>query len=222
MISDGEIVIGAGRYYVDGLLCENPAPFPTTASPILVRSSRTAPAPCSASWPQSSETSVLQVYLEVWQRLVTALDDPCLREPALGQADTTARLQTVWRVVADVVRCAPRRSPARVRAPSCCQDMYAAAAPQPSTGTMTAGTSGPSADCGCAPVAAAGYQGIENQLYRVEIHTGPPARPADLQVVAGERLGRLGGHERLRRRRSGSPRWARTPTSASSRGSGSS
>ena len=40
---------------------------------------------------------VLQVFLEVWQRLVTDLDDPCLREPALGQADTTARLQTVWR-----------------------------------------------------------------------------------------------------------------------------
>ena len=46
---------------------------------------------------------MLQVYLEVWQRLVTALDDPCLREPALGQADTTARLQTVWRVVAGLV-----------------------------------------------------------------------------------------------------------------------
>src|SRR5260370_38851747 len=27
-------------------------------------------------------------------------------------------------------------------------------------------------DCGCQPIAAAGYQGLENQLYRVEIHTG--------------------------------------------------
>jgi hypothetical protein len=49
--------------------------------------------------------------------------------------------------------------------------MYQPGAP-PSTGTMTAGTSGATADCGCAPIPAAGYQGVENQLYRVEIHTG--------------------------------------------------
>ena len=45
---------------------------------------------------------MLVLVLEVWQRLVTALDDPCLLEPALGQADTTARLQTVWRVVGSI------------------------------------------------------------------------------------------------------------------------
>ena len=50
--------------------------------------------------------------------------------------------------------------------------MDAAAPPQASTGTMSAATGGPAADCGCEPVAAAGYQGIENQLYRVEIHDG--------------------------------------------------
>lgn len=50
--------------------------------------------------------------------------------------------------------------------------MAAAAPPQASTGTTSAAAGGPSADCGCEPVAAAGYQGIENQLYRVEIHRG--------------------------------------------------
>jgi hypothetical protein len=37
---------------------------------------------------------------------------------------------------------------------------------------MTAGTVAATADCGCAPIPAAGYQGVENQLYRVEIHQG--------------------------------------------------
>ena len=111
--------------------------------------------------------------LQVWQRLVTALDDPCLREPALGQADTTARLQTVWRVVATLARTPtlPIRAAGAPPVPTCCEEMYAAVT-VPSTGTMTASTGGPSADCGCEPVAAAGYQGIENQLYRVEIHQG--------------------------------------------------
>ena len=38
------------------------------------------------------------------------------------------------------------------------------------TGTMNATTGGGSDDCSCQPVPAAGYQGLENQLYRVEIH----------------------------------------------------
>jgi Family of unknown function (DUF6519) len=164
-----EILIGPGRYYVNGLLCENPANISYDSQPYLTPAAGTASSVIS-QLNASGGASVLQVWLQVWQRLQTALDDPCLLEPALGRADTTARLQTVWRVVANV---APTPAPPPSGAvPSCCQDMYAAGAPPVSTGTMTAGTSGPAADCGCAPVAAAGYQGIENQLYRVEIHTG--------------------------------------------------
>jgi Family of unknown function (DUF6519) len=169
--SASDIQIGAGRYYVNGLLCENPASLSYDSQPYLADPANSASS-LLGQLDQSATDHVLQVYLEVWQRLVTALDDPCLREPALGQADTTARLQTVWRVVADLVPAPQPQSGQAGPAPSCCQDMYAGPAPQPSTGTMTASTSGPAAECGCAPVPAAGYQGIENQLYRVEIHTG--------------------------------------------------
>lgn len=169
-VGDNEISIGPGRYYVNGLLCENPASLSYDSQPCLVD-----PASSGSSLlgqlGQAGGDSVLQVYLEAWQRLVTALDDPCLREPALGQADTTVRIQTVWRVVADLVT--PQTQSGQTGpTPSCCQAMYAATAPAASTGTMTAGLSGPAAECGCGPVAAAGYQGIENQLYRVQIHTG--------------------------------------------------
>jgi len=169
--SADEIQIGPGRYYVNGLLCENPASLSYDSQPYLADPANSASS-LLGNLAQSGTGYVLQVYLEVWQRLVTALDDPCLREPALGQADTTARLQTVWRVVADLMPAPQPQSGQAGPAPSCCQDMYAGPAPQPSTGTMTASTSGPAAECGCAPVPAAGYQGIENQLYRVEIHTG--------------------------------------------------
>jgi hypothetical protein len=199
-----EILVGPGRYYVNGLLCENPAGLSYDDQPcLIVPATAVTAAGLLAELTAGAGSSAIQFWLEVWQRVQTALDDPCLREPALGQADTTARLQTVWRVVAALVptslpppqpvlrppvllppvegrtlsfsteSAAPRPLVTQTGAgPDCCQEMYGATTLQASTGTLTASTSGPAADCGCGPVAAAGYQGIENQLYRVEIHTG--------------------------------------------------
>ncbi len=166
-----EIEIGPGRYYVDGLLCENPTSLSYDDQPFLLGADPTATKLLEALSSAAAD-SVVQLYLETWQRFVTALDDPCLREPALGQADTTGRLQTVWRVVASEVL--PEQKPSAdtpAGLSPCCRAMYGVPTAQ-STGTMSAETSGSSADCGCQPVAAAGYQGVENQLYRIEIHHG--------------------------------------------------
>jgi hypothetical protein len=38
------------------------------------------------------------VYLDVWQRHLTALDDDYIREKALADLDTATRLKTVWQV----------------------------------------------------------------------------------------------------------------------------
>jgi hypothetical protein len=171
-VEGDEIEIGAGRYYVDGLLCENPAPISYDAQQFLLGASPSA-AELLEELPNARAGSVVQVYLETWQRFVTALDDPCLREPALGQADTTGRLQTVWRVLAALESNVERTRSADVPAglTPCCQAMYETSSPA-STGTMSAETTGAASDCGCEPVAAAGYQGVENQLYRIEIHLG--------------------------------------------------
>ena len=179
---DNEIHIGPGRYYVNGLLCENPGDVTYDTQPYLFTTPGQGDAPSLLSQLNAAAgSSVIQVWLQVWQRLQTVLDDACLREPALGQADTTARLQTVWQVVADVVPTPAAQPGNSGPAPSCCQAMYATPAPPPSTGTLSADTAGPSAQCGCGPVAAAGYQGIENQLYRVEIHTGGPEGQASFK-----------------------------------------
>jgi hypothetical protein len=193
-VQNNAIIVGAGRYYVDGLLCENPAATAYEQQPFLLDA-----ATSTALIEQliaAGSAATIRVFLQAWQRLVTALDDPCLREPALGQADTTARLQTVYRVVAALVApptaatsgglagastAAAAGSTAVPQAISsltpCCQAMYAVA-PVAHTGSMSAQTSGGTDTCGCQPIPAAGYRGLENQLYRVEIHQGGDASTA--------------------------------------------
>ncbi len=218
-VSGNEILIGAGRYYVEGLMCENKQNnLAYGDQPYLLNPSPTDSMMLKAL---AQHGGVIQVFLQVWQRLVTAMDDPCLREPALGQADTTARLQTVWRVVANLVQrrviaqartalaaerkvasapterlttkvfasavkenltfshldasagtvtaAAPAAAPLAAASSDCCAQMYDQPVPA-RTGVMGSMTSGGTTDCSCQPIAAAGYRGLENQLYRIEIH----------------------------------------------------
>ena len=92
--------IGPGRIYVDGLLVENHGLGPVTFDQVLAELRGTTAVPIRSN-PASPNPPQLRpgrhlVYLEVWQREVTALEDPTLLEPAVG-ADSTARLQTVCR-----------------------------------------------------------------------------------------------------------------------------
>ena len=176
-IVDNSILIGAGRYYVNGLLVENPTAVVYDNQTWLSNPAYSGEALIAAV---NSDNSMVQFVLEVWQQLVTGLDDPCLLEPALGQADTTVRLQTVWRVIGSIIPtsailAAEAVDPANpvTLLPPCCQMLYNAA-PVAHNGTLSADTNQTGSECGCQPIAAAGYQGLENQLYRVEIHTGGP------------------------------------------------
>ena len=107
-IVDKALVIAKGRYYVEGILCENEQPLLYGNQPYLINPGPDGPELLAEL--SAGSISAIQLYLEVWRRLVTDLDDPCLREPAIGQADTTARLQTVWRVVAKTVAAVSRRA----------------------------------------------------------------------------------------------------------------
>ena len=183
---------GPGRYYVNGILCENESQVNYDNQPCLLNPPSQA---LLLSELRAGKFNAVQVFLEVWQRLVTALDDSCLREPALGQADTTARLQTVWRIVAEGALSPTPAPPANLPSVSaslnpaaaftraainnanpqlsqCCLGMYSSIAERTNLGKLAAQTSGQTADCGCQPTPAAGYRGLENQLYRVEIHLG--------------------------------------------------
>jgi hypothetical protein len=173
-ISDDSITIGPGRYYVNGLLVENLATVPYDEQPYLENPANSAEQLLAAI---NAGGTTVQLVLEVWQRVATGLDDNCLLEPALGQADTTVRLQTVWRVIGSIIPTGSIPGPAPVNSVNpvtllapCCQMLYGRT-PAVHNGFLTADTNQTGNDCGCQPIAAAGFQGLENQLYRVEIHS---------------------------------------------------
>jgi hypothetical protein len=81
-----------------------------------------------------------------------------------------SRLPTILLADPTATAIAPNpSSPAPAPPVDCCTAM-AADTPTISTGTMSATTAPAGSGCSCQPIPAAGYQGLENQLYRVEIH----------------------------------------------------
>jgi hypothetical protein len=119
------------------------------------------------------------VVLDAWLREVNALVDPHIREVALGGPDTCERLQTAWQVhlIPYGGEASPPSSPLASPPDSsplnCCSDFpgwneFKNAAK--TTGLMNAQAPPPGNNqCPCLLPPSAGYLGIENQLYRVEI-----------------------------------------------------
>lgn len=91
----GTLTIGSGDYYVDGMLCQN-------ENPILFGGQDDLPGMdiTRILSPKDEPNSVGLVYLDVWERHVTAVEDDRIREVALGGPDTTTRKRTVCQVKA--------------------------------------------------------------------------------------------------------------------------
>jgi hypothetical protein len=146
-----DLSIAAGRIYVDGILCENDAADGTLYT-------RQADLP-GAALPTASGPQA--VYLDVWERHLTAVDQhdddfPLLREAALSGPDTATRTRVVWQV-----KLAPIPSKS-------CDAFTTPAAPTGRLRAREIQASAPVSDC-LVP-AGGGYRRLENQLYRVEIH----------------------------------------------------
>jgi hypothetical protein len=99
--ASGGLQIGAGRFYVDGLLCENPSPLDFAAQSMAPDGA--TPLATLLTQLRGKQVPGLLLRLEAWQRYITAVDDSGIREVALGEADTAGRLQTAWRVLAQPV-----------------------------------------------------------------------------------------------------------------------
>ncbi len=164
----GDLTLSEGRIYVGGLLCE------TEATTYQTQPDLPNPPPIDAE-----EERVDLVYLDVWQRHMTAVEDPDLLEEALGGADTTTRLQTVWQVK---VRLGVEETE--------CDGEFEPWPPLPpldQRGRLSADTTAtPDESDPCLIAPGGGYHGLENRLYRVEIHDGgqPYAWPRPAGVVA--------------------------------------
>lgn len=160
-----DLLIGAGRYYLDGVLCENDAEVPFTAQPDL-----RPPGPGLLP----TTDGLYLAFLEAWERHVTPVEDPSIREPALGGVDTTTRTKTVWQV-----RLLAVTDPGGTLTPDTPFPEWDALLAANLVGVPEVGTLAARADAGpptpdplCILPAAAAYRRLENQLYRVEVHRG--------------------------------------------------
>lgn len=108
--------------------------------------------------PAHVTANAYRVELDVWERYISAVEDPSIREVALGEADAPSRLKVVWQA---------RLSLAGPAGGGGC-----AGGPADATGELIASTvPGLPSDDPCVLPDEAGYRGLENQLYRVEVHS---------------------------------------------------
>ncbi|XUL93964.1 DUF6519 domain-containing protein [Streptomyces galilaeus] len=156
--SNGDFLIGAGHYYVDGILVDNPADIAYSAQPHAFIDARGAD--------KLSGRRIL-IYLKVWERHITEVEDPSLHEPALGlhHPDSASRAQVVWQVRAQPLGGSeePEKWLEDQRTPGPVGVLQVRSTRQDGAD-----------DDPCTAVPDAEYTG-ENQLYRVEIRGGGTA-----------------------------------------------
>jgi len=144
-----DLSIEPGRTYIDGWIAEL---FAEEGASYLNQ-------PYLPDPPALPAAGGAAVYLDVWEREVTYIEDPEILDVALGGADTATRTQTVWQV-----KLLPDSAGAQC-------DM--AVGEPPSAGRLTTEAIAPPApDDPCILAPQAGYRGLENRLYRVEVHAG--------------------------------------------------
>ena len=144
-----DLIIKQGRYYLDGILCENDRDVSYSNQPNFQTDDKFPDFP-------------FLVYLDVWERHITCFEDESLREVALGGIDTTTRSRIVWQVkLQPLTDDEANKGCDNLQPPAVSNARLLARAIQDA----------PSDDpCNIEPDAR--YRGVENQLYRVEIHTG--------------------------------------------------
>ncbi len=169
---DGNFAITKGRYYVQGILVEN-------EKEILYSK--------QMGYPFDGETKIdaLQgkeflVYLDVWERHITYIEDDHIREAALGGPDTCSRAKVVWQVKVLL-------QPQSAGTSAFGRDTVKTLLPL-GTGKLRvrARFDKPSTEL-CVIPPESGYRGMENQLYRVEIHQFGNAwdgKPETLTIAA--------------------------------------
>jgi uncharacterized protein DUF6519/parallel beta helix pectate lyase-like protein len=190
----GSFTIGIGRAYVDGLLAENRGRRPLAAfEPIWDEPIGTQPTPYTDQPYRVDVTDPAGAgphlfYLDVWDREVTAVENAGLVDPAVG-VDTATRLQTVWQVrtlqVGAGVTCATDWSTVQAWV-----DLT-----RPSGARLTTADIGtPASTDPCLVLPSGGYRGIDNRLYRIEIHDAGTIKWSRTNAAVAARVtGAVGG-----------------------------
>ncbi|MBD2773364.1 DUF6519 domain-containing protein [Iningainema tapete] len=159
--NDTGFTIGVGHYYVDGILCENENELSYYNQ---------------EDYPIKKDTHKLEfpilVYLNVWERHISYIEDNTIREIALNGVDTATRAKIVWQVKTE-----------KLESATSCDEIKPAWGElvekwQPKNRGMLKARVHKKVDTNtnnCMIHPDARYHGVENQLYRVEIHKGGKA-----------------------------------------------
>ncbi|MEZ0112583.1 hypothetical protein ABH920_006606 [Catenulispora sp. EB89] len=180
-----DLTIGPGEYYIDGIRNDADRPAPGTA--VVDTTVRTGSGPTTWSYydqpdafrdPENPDDRLpdfpFVVYLKMYERLVAAVEDPSMREVALGAAmpDTAARAKVSWQVLAasaaEVGVDATDAKSVRAAFTTWAENQATAGDALAARAKVPARVEND--PCLSSPDAA--YRGRENQLYRVEIHDG--------------------------------------------------
>jgi len=173
MDANNDFTISKGRYYVDGILVENDTDnctykhqpdFPVPADDAL----------SVALAEKAKANHSFLIYLDVWERHITPIEDDSIREKALGGPDTCTRAKVVWQVKARRTKLATRGPDQKTQLENHLSKLvrissaWLAARVDPGVQTKDP----------CVVPSSAGFTGLENHLYRVEIHRGGAAGEA--------------------------------------------
>jgi Family of unknown function (DUF6519)/FHA domain len=192
------IRLSQGHYYIYGLRCDVPTRY----------------------WSAEEELHIGRgdgtrlVYLVVWEQAVSAIQQPAIRDPGLSHdvPETTRRRQVRWRPMVASEGEGDERADPPIKAAFASPEAIVEAFDDHNTHRSRLPTLAARAraddepDAGPATtVTARGYRGLENQLYRVEVHRGGDAEEATFKwsrdngsvELALESLGELSDGFRL-------------------------
>jgi hypothetical protein len=210
-LANSRLMIGAGHYYVNGILCEceakpgggeydyssQPDFTPAANDPFLNWLTHPGATPGQRFW----------VYLDVWERHISWVEDDRIREVALNGPDTCTRAKVVWQVKAMTVdmlvkllsgkkavidAITPKTSDTLALSNKLNTDIGllakggpdACAAPLDALDSISNAQLSARLNPGsqipdpCIIAPDARYRGAENQLYRIEIHQAGDAGSA--------------------------------------------
>lgn len=165
-----DILISPGRIYLEGKIfeCEENPVASYLHQPHYTNPPKSVFNDSDDANPNSStlKDGNYIAYLEAWQREINYLDDPSIQEVALGEADTTTRLQNIWQL---------KLLPINLTGTITCKSEI------PDWNNLTAFTTGKlnarvnaetdtTKPCMLPP--GGGYTSLDNQLYRIQIIHG--------------------------------------------------
>lgn len=172
-VDGSDFSILPGRIYVDGLLFElEPGTTSYRHQPYYSDpdiddfDSSSQGSPPGSPVNASLNDGTYLVYFEGWQKEITFHDDPSIQEVALGEADTTTRLQNVWQVKLLKV--------ASIASADCNTSFTEwdeiTATPTGKLSAQVVTNTAEEKPCSLPP--GSGFTGLENQLYRIQILKG--------------------------------------------------